>query len=491
MLLRNLSRRRLIGVALGGVGLSAIAACQGQPAQPPTPASAAPKPADAAPKPAEPTKPADAAKPTSPAAEAKAATPAAEPKPAVKGPVTIRWRTYSGNAEPGKGLAPKVVEAFQKTRPNVTVAHEAFGVPDWMRLFVTDVAAGTPPDVVQNATEYFDKQAATGMLLRLDDHIRAANYDIAGFHKDALKMCRGRKDNGLYALPEGLNPNLCFINKDIFADAKVEIPDDTKWTFDDQINLAKQLTKRDSRGVATQWGLYFYRTAMPFTPYDIVTSFGGKSVDDGWTKTLIGEGQARDAMKWIFDVWSTHKVAPTPDDLTGLGAHPFFIGKAAMFMNYSYHIDSILAQATFKLQINALPKGPAQQVSNLRPWYHTVAAATKLPEEASAFLMYLTSKEGLTLWAPVTYSSRPDVVKSVWEKLPPADINRPHVSGIADKLGYAAVYGPGHGDWATAMGAEMEKAWAGKASFDEGLGAAVKAGDKVLEDNNRELGLKK
>ena len=97
----------------------------------------------------------------------------------------------------------------------------------------------------------------------------------------------------------------------------------------------------------------------------------------------------------------------------------------------------------------------------------------------------------LTIWAPVTYSSRPDVVQTVWEKLPPADINRPHVSGIADKLGYAAVYGPGHGDWATAMGAEMEKAWAGKASFDEGLAAAVKAGDKVLEDNNRELGLKK
>src|SRR5437867_11630801 len=244
MQLGRMSRRSLVGGALAGIGLSAIAACQGQPAQPPT--------ATSAPKPAESPKPATAA---TPAAEARPATPAAEPKPAAKGPVTIRWRTYSGNLEPGKSLAPKVVEAFQKTRPNVTVSHEAFGVPDWMRLFVTDVAAGTPPDVVQNATEYFDKQAATGLLLRLDDHVRAANYDIAGFHTDALKMCRGRKDNGLYALPEGLNPNLCFINKDIFADAKVEIPDDTKWTFEDQINLAKQLTKRDSRGVATQWGL--------------------------------------------------------------------------------------------------------------------------------------------------------------------------------------------------------------------------------------------
>jgi hypothetical protein len=37
----------------------------------------------------------------------------------------------------------------------------------------------------------------------------------------------------------------------------------------------------------------------------------------------------------------------------------------------------------------------------------------------------------------------------------------------------------------------MEKAWAGKVSFDEALGAAVKAGDKVIEDNNREIGLKK
>src|SRR5690242_6673131 len=136
MLSRVLSRRRLLGVALAGAGLSAIAACQGQPAPTPTGAS---KPAEA-PKPA-----AEAPKPTAPAAQGAptAAAPAAAPKPAGTAPVTIRWRTYSGNLEPGKSLAPRVVEAFQKTRPNVTVTHEAFGVPDWMRLFVTDVAAGT------------------------------------------------------------------------------------------------------------------------------------------------------------------------------------------------------------------------------------------------------------------------------------------------------------------------------------------------------------
>src|SRR5438132_9688576 len=110
MPLRRMSRRSLVGGALAGIGLSAIAACQGQPTQPPTATSAAP-PAPTAPAKGGAGGAAEAAKPATPAAEAKAATPAAEPKPAAKGPVTIRWRTYSGNLEPGKSLAPRVIEA--------------------------------------------------------------------------------------------------------------------------------------------------------------------------------------------------------------------------------------------------------------------------------------------------------------------------------------------------------------------------------------------
>ena len=492
---RGISRRALLralaGVSTVAAGAPLLAACS-QPAASPTTAPAsqatppAPTTAAATTAPAAATKPAAAT--TAPVATSAAAT--AAPKTAGQ-PAEIRWRTYSGNGDPGKTLAPKIVEQFQALNPQIKVTHEAFGVPDWMRLFVTDVAAGTPPDVIQEATEYFDKHAVTGVLLKLDDYIKAERYDLEGFQKIGLDMCRSKKDGALYALPEGLVPNLVWYNVDLFQEAGIkEPPEDGNWTFDDMLNAAKAITKRDNRGVASQWGIHLYRTAMPFAWYDINSAFGGESVDAKWSKTLIHEGGAREGTKWIFDLYAEHKVAPTPDDQQGIGTNPFFVGKAGMFYNYLYALDTLLTYPKLNFRGVPAPKGKAGNKSNLRPWYHSVAQLTKSPDAAAKFLMWFMSPDGLSIWSPVTITSRPAVNKSTWEQLPPAAVKRPQLAEIGQKFGYAAVYGPGHGDWFGAMGAELEKAYTGQASFDQAIEAAAKAGDKVIQENNEAAGLK-
>ena len=59
-----------------------------------------------------------------------------------------------------------------------------------------------------------------------------------------------------YALPKDIGPSVLYYNKDLFKKAGVEFPSSEKpMTFEELLALSQKLTKKDTAGKITQYGI--------------------------------------------------------------------------------------------------------------------------------------------------------------------------------------------------------------------------------------------
>ena len=124
------------------------------------------------------------------------------------------------------------------------------------------VASGTAPDVwVLSAFSMGAMYAARGLYEPLDDYI--ANSDVFDMDNLADVECLYRFDGqevgkgSTYGIVKDWSlDNQLFINKNVFNDCGIPIPDDkTVYTWDQIRDWAKQMIKFDEDGNQIRWGL--------------------------------------------------------------------------------------------------------------------------------------------------------------------------------------------------------------------------------------------
>lgn len=88
-----------------------------------------------------------------------------------------------------------------------------------------------------------------GVLLDITDQIENSDFDLSNIWEYGVNSYRydGEKvgEGALYGLPKDVGPFALGYNKDMFKEAGIDLPDtDTPYTWDDFVNVSKQLTKR-------------------------------------------------------------------------------------------------------------------------------------------------------------------------------------------------------------------------------------------------------
>src|SRR5690606_38726000 len=104
-------------------------------------------------------------------------------------------------------------------------------------------------------------------------------------------------------------------NQTAFEEAGAEVPT-AEWTIDDQVELAKTLTKSEGDRT-TQFG---YLPGIASTWKSLVTltrSFGGELISEDGSQLLILEDPGRQAVQYLYDLFQTHQVSPTPEQMVG------------------------------------------------------------------------------------------------------------------------------------------------------------------------------
>jgi multiple sugar transport system substrate-binding protein len=306
--------------------------------------------------------------------------------------ILLRLQTGDG----GAGLTPHndLLAAFEKDNPDIQVQLEPINFGDYYARLKTEIAAGSPPDIVQIGDDAVPDFVSNGAMVDLGPYITGKNGIDTSIYLPGL-LDPGKYQGKQYFLPKDYSPLIVYYNKKVFDQYKVDYPKDG-WTWDDFLKTAQALTKPDD-GV---WGVQLPGPWTSGFEYWIAAADGRLISEDG--KTFIGNFDSpavAKAVQFYGDLYNKYKVAPPPADLQAFGGGnaEFDNGKAAMRIFGYWPKSGMLTNTNISLGVVGLPKGDKR--ANVLFWGgFGITAASKNQDAAWRLLSFYTSAKAAETW---------------------------------------------------------------------------------------------
>ena len=170
----------------------------------------------------------------------------AAPKPVETGNVTLTMSGWSLSTTPE---FQTLVDAFKTYEPNVTINIKEYDPNTYENLLLTDMTAGQAPDIIAiKQAKYTTQWAQGGQLMDISDLVSKLPSTVTG-------AASYQVDGKYYGMPYRQDSWLLFYNKDLFDKAGVAIPNG-KWTWDDYVSNAKDLTTKLAAAGSQALGTY-------------------------------------------------------------------------------------------------------------------------------------------------------------------------------------------------------------------------------------------
>ena len=286
------------------------------------------------------------------------------------------------------GFYNESLKVFYKDHPNIRVKIEL--IP-WSRMFdklLISTAGGRTPDVSRVDSTYFTPCAAKGLLECLDPYIlNDPTFDINDFYLEAI-VGWGMYDGKIYGLPSDVDIYAMYYNKTMFDKYGVPYPDET-WDWDKYLWAAKQLSKDlDGDGKLEQWG------CVPDGWWeDYIWQNGGDILTKDNKRCLLDQPAAYEALQWMSNLRTKHKVAPTPADAADVGAMKMFTnGQIGMLVSGSWAAALYLNKEikTFDYDAAPIPMGK-RRASFMGGAAFGILRGSKHKREAWELVKFMTS----------------------------------------------------------------------------------------------------
>lgn len=306
---------------------------------------------------------------------------------------------YNGDATQQKAFQA-LFDEFQKQHPKIQMKATGIAAGDWgtfANTVSTQIAGGKKFDVVDVATEGQLLLASKKVLEPLDSLI-AKDSDVtdeffAAIPEQLGKWTKtyGSPDGKTYYIPGGYNTVGMYLNKEVFSDAGVELPE-TDWTWDDFRSAAEQ--------VKVKTGAYFYAAGYGFPFQDILPwllTNGTSTLNDDWNKCLLGDDAAIEAATFLKDLIADG-LSPKPGGEFDAPTQ-FARGKLAAMPGGRYTVlDINRIEMTDKTRVVNFPS----KVSNGTPvgwdgW--PIFADSEKQDDAWVFLKWMMSPESSQFYA--------------------------------------------------------------------------------------------
>ncbi|WP_211239824.1 ABC transporter substrate-binding protein [Jiangella gansuensis] len=286
-------------------------------------------------------------------------------------------------------MTQDMIDKFEAENPGirVTVDYADFGA--YFDKLATSVAAGDAPDIMTMGGAYHTEYAGRGALLDLaevDDVIRTDQIS------DDI-LAHGTIDGSLYAIPTGVNGYAMVANPTVFAQAGVELPDDTSWTWDDFAQMCTQ--------IGTALGDAGYG-AQDLTNHNTLALWARQHGEALYTEDgEVGVSTGTLAEWWEFSNQLRESGCTPPatlsEELASQSApEQTLIGtnNGGMSLVWSNVLEALSTASGEELQL-LIPPGVAggEPGSWLGPsMYYTISARTEHPEEAARLVDFMLNE---------------------------------------------------------------------------------------------------
>src|SRR5512133_3741165 len=129
-----------------------------------------------------------------------------------------------------------MIDAYMKANPNVKISGQPGEFNSYWDKLATQTAGGTAPDIIQMDMLYIAEYGTRGALLDL------GSIDTSKFVEGTVES--GKINDKLVGVNAGINSALIFANPQIFEKAKMDLPDDTTWTWDQLIEIGAEVASK-------------------------------------------------------------------------------------------------------------------------------------------------------------------------------------------------------------------------------------------------------
>src|SRR5215203_6233557 len=272
------------------------------------------------------------------------------------------------------------IAAFQKANPNVTLKGQTSDFSGYWDKLATQTAGGNAPDIIQMDMAYLSEYGSRGALLDLKD------VDVSKFVEGTVDS--GKINDTLVGVNAGINSALFFASPKVFEKAKMDLPDDTTWTWDSMIEVGAEVASKAD---------------VPFGVAALINADAmfGTFVRQHGKELFTPDGlgfEAAEAQAW-YD-WLAKgvkaKAFGTPQQISEEVAKPLdqsaiVVGTAGIQFYNSNQLEAVTAAAGGELM--EMLRGPSMtgKATDRKTWYKasmlwSASAKTKSPEAVVAWI---------------------------------------------------------------------------------------------------------
>jgi len=309
---------------------------------------------------------------------------------AVSGPITKIIDGYAADFEklnPGVKVKPIYAGDYVQTIGKALTAMKGGDTPEMAILLAADIITLTDENAV----------------LAIDDLAKTADDKawLAGFYPGFMENAQlGGKT---YAIPFQRSTPVLYWNKDLFKEAGLD-PDKGPANWQEMVDFAKKLTKKDAAGNVTQWGVQIPtdgNTSWLFT--GLTTSNGARLFTPDGKKTNFADPKVVEALQYVIDLSKTHGVQPP--GLTSWGTTPkdFLEKKLAMMWTTTGNLTNIKNNASFPFGVAMLPAKASYGAPTGGGNFYIFKNISPAKQEAAfKFVRFMTTPERAAEWSIAT-----------------------------------------------------------------------------------------
>lgn len=300
--------------------------------------------------------------------------------------VTIRM-TWWGNPERDE-KTEAMIDAFEEAYPHITVEAEPTVFDGYFDKLSVGFAAGDAPDVVTLGGAYPTEYGSQGALVDLTTMAELSgldNYDPNSYSAATL-------DGAVYGIPTGGNARGMLLNEALFAEAGIDLPDDSSWTWAEYVALSGELSAALADDVyGTDWRIQEVKEEFAAQRGSEMYLAGG------------GLGVTVETMTELFSIPadllenggmpSAEKVTELAG--TGMEETLFGQGKAAMMLGYSNNVQNFADILGTDVRIVKIPgesEFAASGLSVLPSQFFAVTSGSEHPEQAAMLLDWMLNE---------------------------------------------------------------------------------------------------
>ena len=291
---------------------------------------------------------------------------------------------FWGNPTRNKNTQAEI-DAFVKANPDLKIAGQPGEFNTYWDKLATQTAGGNAPDIIQMDMNYISEYGTRGALLDL------SKVDVSKFVAGTVDS--GKINDKLVGGNAGINSALIFANPKVFEKAKMDMPSDKTWTWDQLMDVAAEVASK----AGVSFGLASIMGSDP-----LFGTFVRQQGKELFTPDGLGFDVA-DAQAWyeLMVKGVKAKAIGTPEQISEEAAKPLdqsaiVVGTAAMQYYNSNQLEAVSAAAGGELM--KMLRGPSftGKANERKTWYKasmlwSASAKTKNPDAAIAWINWFAN----------------------------------------------------------------------------------------------------